>query len=180
MILVTVCRTLFYQFFLIFIGISIGFICNAEWVGWKSNLIARSYTNIFNPVEFDEKVCQQIKNWGATRIWAELGNPKNFEIIEDAVAAEEFYIGKFKYTDVKTGKNKIEILSHRVRWKPWEYYWDNPKPITEKELWDYIENETLNSKETDRALRLRREKQLQERKKDENNIKPSIYDGVVL
>ena len=28
-------RTLFYQFLLLFVGASIGFITNAEWVGWK-------------------------------------------------------------------------------------------------------------------------------------------------
>lgn len=167
MILITIARTLFYQFFLLFIGISIGFICNAEWVGWKSNLITKSYTNIFNPVKFNEKVCQQVKNWGATRIWAELGNPKNFEVIEDAVAAEEFYIGKFRYTDVKTRKTKIEIISHRVRWKPWEYYWEEPKTQTTEELWDYLENGTVNSKETDKALKLRQEQLLQKRRKDE-------------
>lgn len=178
MILITVARTLFYQFFLIFIGISIGFICNAEWIGWKSNLITRSYTNIFHPVEFDEKICQNVKNWGATRIWAELGEPKDFEVLEDAVAAEEFYIGKFKYTDVITGDIKIEILSHRVRWKPWEYYWDDPKPATEEEIWDYIENGTLNSEETDRALRLRKQRQKNENKTGSNNS--NLYSGLIL
>ena len=185
MILITVARTLFYQFFLLFIGISIGFICNAEWIGWKSNLITRSYTNIFHPIEFDEKICQNVKNWGATRIWAELGNPKDFEVIEDAVAAEEFYIGKFRYTDVKTGQSKVEILSYRVRWKPWEYYWENPQPLTEEELWDYIENGTLNSKETEKALRLRKEKLLQQRKDEKDEKKngsadPRVYSGLIL
>ena len=81
MILVTVARTLFYQFFLLFIGISIGFICNAEWMGWKSSLVERSVQNIFFPIEFDENVCKNVKGLGAFRIWAELGRPKNFKII---------------------------------------------------------------------------------------------------
>ena len=63
MILITVCRTLFYQFFLLFIGISIGFITNAEWVGWKTEVVAKSVDNIFFPTQFDEQTCEQVKNW---------------------------------------------------------------------------------------------------------------------
>ena len=46
MILITVCRTLFYQFLLLFVGISIGFIVNAEWVGWKYPIIQTSFAII--------------------------------------------------------------------------------------------------------------------------------------
>ena len=158
MILITVARTLFYQFFLLFIGISIGFICNAEWMGWKSSLVERSVQNIFFPIEFDENVCTNVKGLGAFRIWAELGRPKNFKIIEEGLAAEEFYIAKISYTN-EYGKTVTDIKSTRVRWKPWEYYWTDPTPWTEEEAWDYIDNGTLNSKETDKALKLRKERQ---------------------
>jgi len=178
MIFVTVCRTLFYQFFVLFIGLSIGFIVNAEYIGWKSNLIARSYTNIFHPVEFNENVCQNVKQWGATRIWAELGRPQTFEILEDGLLAEEYYVGKFKYVDVDSGEIIIKIISHRVLWKPWEYYWDDPTPTTEEELLDYLENGTVNSKESDKAYKLYQEKRLQDLKEKEKDEKKNVSAGL--
>ena len=57
-----VLRTLFYQFLLIFVGASIGFITNAEWVGWKYPIISRSYNNIFNPIDFEDQ-CIAMALW---------------------------------------------------------------------------------------------------------------------
>lgn len=162
MILVTVCRTLFYQFLLIAVGLSIGFILNAEYIGWKSTLIERSVTNIFNPIQFDEDVCKRVKNWGATRIWAELGRPNSFEVLEDGLLAEEYYIGKFKYVNVETGKTEIKIIPQRVRWKPWEYYYTDPTPESNEELLEYLDNGDLNSKESGKAFRLYDELKKQE------------------
>lgn len=164
MILITIARTLFYQFFLLFIGISIGFICNAEWVGWKTNLVIKSVDNIFFPTEFDEETCEQIKNWGRFRVWAFNDRPQDFTVIEDGLLAEEFYIVKFTYVDSK-GKTLEKIDTTRVRWKTWEYYYTDPSPWGEAEVRDYLDNGTLNSHESDKALRLFKEKQLQEREK---------------
>lgn len=164
MILITVARTLFYQFFLIFVGISIGIIFNAEWIGWKSCMVEQSVSNIFFPVEFDQDICKSVKGWGAFRIFAELGRPQNFKIIEEGLAAEEFYIAKISYTN-EYGKTVTDIKSTRVRWKPWEYYYTDPTPWTEEDAWDYIDNGTLNSKETDKALKLRRERQQMNKEK---------------
>ena len=55
MILITVCRTLFYQFLLLFVGISIGFIINAEWVGWKYPIIQTSIQNTFFSIDFEDE-----------------------------------------------------------------------------------------------------------------------------
>lgn len=161
----TVLRTIFYQFFILFIGIFIGFITNAEWVGWKSELVNKSVKNIFFPTEFDKKTLEQIKNWGRFRIWAFNDRPENFTIIEDGLLAEEFYIVKFTYTDNKG--NVIEkIDTTRVRWKTWEYYYPDPSPWKEEEVHDYIENGTLNSDESDKALKLYRELQRRNKEKD--------------
>ena len=149
----TVLRTLFYQYFLVFIGISIGFIANAEWVGWKTNLIEKSFYKIFYPIEFDQSQCRKIKNWGSYRIFAFSGYPEGFKIIEDGLLGEEFYIAKFEYKD-ENGNIVEKIDSTRVRWKTWEYYWTDPTPSTTEELKQYIENGTLNSKESEKALRL--------------------------
>ena len=155
----TVCRTLFYQFFVLFVGVSIGFIANAEWCGWKSNLVSQSFMNIFFPTEFTEDVCDKIKNWGAFKIWGLQGYPDGFEIIEDGLLAEEFYIAKVKFIN-DDGKLVEEIISTRVRWKTWEYYWTNPEPWSEADVIDYIENGTLNSHESDKAFKLLQESNL--------------------
>lgn len=165
MILVTVLRTLLYQFLLIFLGLTIGFTLNAEYIGWKSSIIAKSFSNIFFPVKFDEDVCRKLKGWGAFKIWAELDRPSGFKIVEDGLAAEEFYIAKISYTN-SNGETITDIKSTRLRWKPWEYYYTDPTPSTEEELWDYIENDTINSEETDKAFKLRKEKTQMESEKN--------------
>jgi hypothetical protein len=159
-----VLRTIFYQYFLLFIGISVGFIVNAEWVGWKSNLVERSFYNIFFPVEFDEEMCAKIKGWGLYKLYAFNDCPADFKLIEDGLLGEEFYIAKFQYTN-KNGDTIEKIDSTRVRWKTWEYYYTDPEPWTEDDINDYMENGTLNSHESDKALRLYQEMRKQNSQK---------------
>ena len=54
--------------------------------------------------------------------------------------AEEWYWVKFSYTDRK-GNTKTEIKNIRLRWKPWEYYFDDEAfdPMNEEELRKYID-----------------------------------------
>ena len=159
MILITVCRTLFYQFLLLFVGISIGFIVNAEWVGWKYPIIQTSIRNTFFAIDFeDEGVLQWLYNTGQMKIWAFNNYPKDFKVIEEAMAAEEWYWCKYSYTD-KDGNTKINIDHTRIRWKPWEYYYDDEarEVWSEEEMRKYIEEGSLNSRETDRAWKLRDE-----------------------
>ena len=159
MILITVCRTLFYQFLLLFVGISIGFIVNAEWVGWKYPIIQTSFYNTFYPIDFeDEGVLNWLYGQGRLKIFGVMGKYRDIEIIEEAMAAEEWYWVKFSYTD-ENGDRKTKIDHIRVRWKPWEYYYEEEAfdPWNDEEMRDYIENGSLNSKETDRAFRLRDE-----------------------
>lgn len=153
MILITVFRTIFYQFFILFIGLSIGFIINAEYIGWRSPIVNKSVKNIFFPTEFTEEVCQQVKNWGKFRIFAFNDRPENFTVIEDGLLAEEFYIAKFTYTDDK-GNTLEKIDKTRVRWKSWEYYYTGECTWTEKDLEDYKNDGTLNSIESDKFYKL--------------------------
>lgn len=160
-----VLRTIFYQYFLLVVGLTVGFIANAEYLGWKSPLIARSFYNIFYPVQMDEELCHRIKNFGATRIWATLGMPSGFKIIEDGLMAEEFYIAKVEYQN-QDGKTVTEFHNTRIRWKPWEYYYnDTPDAWSEEDFRKYMKEGTLNSKETDKGFKLMRErKELEESK----------------
>ena len=160
-------RTLFYQFLLLFVGASVGFIYNAEYVGWKLPIVEKSVNNVFFPMDFeDEGVLQFLYGRGRLKIFGVMGKYKNVEIIEEAMAAEEWYWVKYSYTD-NNGNTKIAIDHVRIRWKPWEYYYEDEamSPMTDEELRDYIDNGSLNSRDTDRAFRLRDEYMIQEENK---------------
>ena len=171
----TVFRTLFYQFLVLFVGISIGFICNAEWVGWKSEIVSRSVANIFFPLSFNADTCQSIKNWGKFKIYSLHGCPEGFTIVEDGLMGEEWYICKFQYTDSEN-KTREKIESVRIRWKTWEYYYEDPTPETEESLREYWKNGDLNSKETDKAFRLYDEKKKREKENEEDRIIKHSYN----
>ena len=157
-------RTLFYQFLLLFIGASVGFICNAEYVGWKFPIVERSINNTFFPIDFnDEGVLQWLYNQGQFKIYCFNDRPSGFKVIEEAMAAEEWYWCKYSYTD-SNGETKVKVDHVRIRWKPWEYYYEDEAriPWNEEDMRDYIENGSLNSRDTDRAFRLRDEFRIQE------------------
>ncbi len=149
----TICRTLFYQFFLIFIGLSIGFMSNPQWFGWKSNLIVKSFNHIFFPVKFDADICNNLKSWGRFKLYIKNGNPEDFTVIDEAILGEEIYVLKYSYKDDK-GKKRINIDDIRLRWKPWEYYYEWAEVQTDEEIIEYLEKGTLNSRESQRALEL--------------------------
>ena len=167
MILITVCRTLFYQFFLLFVGLSLGFILNVEYIGWKYPIVHNSIYNTFFPIDFeDEGVLDWLYGQGRFKISAFNGYPKDFKVIEEAMCAEEWYWVKYSYTD-NNGNTKIAIDHVRIRWKPWEYYYEEEamNPMTPEELREYINEGDLNSNETNRAFRLRDEMRDMERSK---------------
>ena len=150
-------RIIFYQYMLLFIGLSLGFIVNAEYVGYKSAIISKSIAHIFYPTAYTEEVVKNLKSFGSWKLYALNNYPNNFTVLEDAILAEEWYWCKFQYTN-NHGQKMTDIQSTRLRWKPWEYYYDNGHVMTNDELKEYIKNGNLNSQESDLALRLRSEK----------------------
>ena len=158
-----VTRTLFYQLFLLFVLCSVGFISFPEQAGFRSMTLYMSYLNHFYQMSF-ERALPMLKRMGEFRTWASVGYPKDFKVLEDAMAAEEWYWCKYQYTN-RQGNVVTEISSMRIRWKTWEYYYQLEDEWSEEEMRDYIENGSLNSRETDKAWRLRdeRKRMLQER-----------------
>ena len=114
-----------------------------------------SYLNHFYPITF-ERALPMLRAVGQFRIWGLHGYPKDFKVLVEAVAAEEWYWCRYQYTDRK-GISRIGIESLRIRWKSWEYYYDLKPTETEESLRDYLENGSLNSRETDKAWKLREE-----------------------
>jgi hypothetical protein len=124
-------RSLLYPWIILFTGFSIGFICNSEWFGHKYVLVERSINNIFFPIKYNAEIENHVREIGKLRIWAEVGCPEEFTVIEDVIKAEEFYWAIVKYKD-KQGKEIKNVLSTRVRWKTWEYYYTIDEPLVSK------------------------------------------------
>lgn len=126
-------RSIFYHWLILLIGISIGFITNAEWIGYKSVLIERSISNIFYPIEFTKEIEDRVKGIGASKIFTELGYPNDFEVLGDVVYYnDEFYWCKYKYRD-KNNRLKFGESTTRVRWKTWEYNYGSEKEVVDTE-----------------------------------------------
>ena len=122
-------RTIFYHWLILCAGISIGFMGNAEWVGYKSVLIKRSIDNIFFPIEFTSEIEKKVQNIGSKKIYIELGYPNEFEILGEVVYYnDEFYWCKYKYRDIH---NKLIFgeSTTRVRWKTWEYNYSSNNEV---------------------------------------------------
>ena len=122
----TIIRTLFYQYFILFVGIAAGFIANAEYVGWKSVIAVRSFNNIFYPIKYDENVEKFVIGLGRARLATTLfGHPYvdlTDIITEERVWGEEYYDALYRVPDAE--EETIELYQTRVRWKPWEYYYE--------------------------------------------------------
>ena len=83
------------------------------------------------------------------------------------MCAEEWYWVKYTYTEGKKEKLLTKIDHVRIRWKPWEYYYDDAdmEAWTDAQIKEYVEEGSLNSRETDRAFRLKEELMQNEREK---------------
>lgn len=123
-------RTVFYQFFLLFVGGAVGFILNAEYIGWKSVIIERSVQNIFFPVEYSDEVEDLVLNVGRLRLNVALnGSPYDstgIKLLDEFVWNEEVYVALYEYTNAE-GTIRRDY-STRVRWKSWEYYYEYHGP----------------------------------------------------
>lgn len=121
-------RSIFYHWLILFIGISIGFIGNAEWIGYKSVLVSKSIDNIFFPIQITPEIQQLIKNVGQNKIKRSIGNPDHFKVLEDFLYDNEVYWIRYEYKD-KNGKYYQGVNKTRIYWKPWEYYYHLDQPI---------------------------------------------------
>lgn len=120
-------RSIFYQWFILFIGMSIGFIANSEWAGYKYVLLERSIRNIFFPIEYNEQMEKFVIEMGQMRTWIDLGCPKKLDFFEEKVIGEEFYHARYECVD-RNGKQHSGIAFHRIKWKTWEYYYKIDEP----------------------------------------------------
>jgi hypothetical protein len=152
------------------VAFTVGFVLNAEYVGWKSNVVIQSYNNIFNQIHFEDPgVLEQLYGIGRYKIFAFNGYPNNFKVIEEAMMAEEWYWVKYSYTVGEEEKLYTNIDKIRIRWKPWEYYFDDEglESWDEAKIRQYIDEGTLNSNESDRAFGLMYElKEIERKKRD--------------
>lgn len=169
--MLTIFRTLFYQFFILFIGLSVGFIFNPEWVGVKGFIVQRSISNIFFPIQYDANMDRLVKGWGAYGVFVKNNMPNDFEILDEHVFAnEEFYWCRFKFRDIN---NKLQFAedTHRVRWKSWEYYYDTEVISNSNEarrLLEIYDQDIKNRKEQIQKAKEREEELLQQEKNKEN------------
>ena len=146
-------RTIFYQFFFVFVLVSLLFIRYPLYFGPKLMVLHMSYLNHFHPVKFEDAY-DTLKSWGRMKAWSLHDSPQDFEIIEDAFAAEEFYWYKYSYTNAR-GLKVVGIDCFRIRWKPWEYYYEDIETVEMiEEGQKQMLKPTLNSIETDKAFRL--------------------------
>lgn len=115
-------RTIFYHWFVLFIGIAIGFIANAQWVGHKYLLVEKSINNIFFPTEYTPELDELIKNFATYKMWCELGKPEDFKVLDGFLYDHEVYTAEVSFK--KNGEEVTKVAKTRVRWKPWEYYYE--------------------------------------------------------
>jgi hypothetical protein len=120
-------RTLLYHWLFLIVGLSVGFIINAEWLGYKSLLIERSINNIFFQESLTPDLEKKIKEKALIKIYTSLGYPAEFEILGEVIYYnDEFYWCKYKFRD-KNDKLVFGERTTRVRWKTWEYYYGSDK-----------------------------------------------------
>ena len=127
-------RSVFYPFFVLFVGITIGFIANAEWSGRKYIMIEKSINNIFFPVnKYNKNVEEYVRYIGGLKLMSNHDYPKYFIILDDTIIDEEFYTAIVKFTDIETGELIEKREGVRVRWRPWEYYYqEEERSLSEK------------------------------------------------
>lgn len=132
----TVFRTIFYQFLIIFIAVSIGFLSAPVYWGNRAPVINRSVEHIFFPIEYNDTVENFLLNIGRKRLYYETiiqhGNklPDLFEIVKDSewIEGEERYHCEYQYVD-KDGTLDVHKYTTRIKWKPWEFYFPSPKDL---------------------------------------------------
>jgi len=121
-------RSILYHWIVLLIGISIGFVANSEWAGYKYVLVERSIRNIFFPIEYNQEIENFVKEMGKMRTWVDLGCPPEFNVSNEKVIGEEFYSAKYDCVD-RNGRKHSGNTFHRIKWKTWEYYYKIDEPV---------------------------------------------------
>ena len=154
---IIVARTLFYQVFVFVCLCVFSFTAAPGWWGVKAMVAEMSIRNIFFPVSFEE-ACPKLKKYAEWRMAAIHNYPDEFKVIDHAFLAEEFYWCKYQYKD-KKGNKIVEIDHFRVRWKPWEYYYEYNSVDDAISNYDELQEsqESISSKESKRAWNIRQE-----------------------
>lgn len=132
----TVFRTIFYQFLIIFIAVSIGFLSAPAYWGNRAPVINRSVEHIFFPIEYNDTVENFLLNVGRKRLYYETiiehdnKLPDLFEIVKGSewIEGEERYHCEYQYVD-KDGTLDVHKYVTRIKWKPWEFYFPSPKDL---------------------------------------------------
>ena len=57
----------------------------------------RSINHIFFPIEYNPQIEAYVKEMGRQKIWTELGEPSDFQILEDVVKLFVFFYHLFKH-----------------------------------------------------------------------------------
>ena len=122
----TVSRTIFYQFFLVFVGLSLGLIIHPEWVGNKAIVIDKSIDNIFFHPTFEE-VKPNIMYVGRLRLWVFLDMPEDLNVYDEEMIGEELYTCNYDYE--KDGEKITGDYETYIRWKSWESGYELKKPV---------------------------------------------------
>ena len=124
----TIVRTITYQFLLIFIGLSIGFLISPVYWGNRASIITRSIENIFYPLEYSEELELYLMDFGKSRLWVVLDCPEALTCYNSKIVNEEWYETDYSFED----KEKKIIEGHyrtRIRWKSWEFYYPSPEDL---------------------------------------------------
>ena len=124
----TVIRTIFYQFLLVFIGLSIGFIIAPNYWGNKAPIIERSVNHIFFPLEYNDQLELSLMDFGKFRLWTELDFPTGLTCFNSRIINEEWYETDYSFTD-KDQKIVEGTYTTRIKWKPWELYYTTPEDM---------------------------------------------------
>ena len=119
-----VLRTLTYEFVILMAVLAGCVIYAPEYCGQKIAIIRNSYVHIFHRVEYNDGVRDELIGLGQLRFWAEMvaDNPVGDSIKIKAVRiwCQEFYQVQYTYTDIN-GERKDGLYTTHIRWKPWEY-----------------------------------------------------------
>lgn len=122
----TVSRTIFYQFFLVFVGLSLGLIIYPEWFGSKTLVVNKSIGNIFFHPTFEE-VKPGVMYVGRLRLWTYLDCPEDLDIYDEEMLSEELYVCNYDFT--RDGKKLTGSYQTFIKWKSWETGYELKKPV---------------------------------------------------